>query len=51
MKASRPPVEEWDVDPVATAYVDDEDYAIDCDRLDDIEIFAAGRSMRPVDPD
>jgi hypothetical protein len=51
MKANRTPVNEQDYDAAAAAYVDEEDYAVECDDLDDTEMTAAGRSLRQLSLD
>ena len=51
MKANRTPVNERDYDAAAAAYVDEEDYTVECDDLDDTEMIAAGRSLRQLSLD
>jgi len=36
-----------DLDPDDIGFVDEDDYTIDCDSLEDMEVPEAGRSLRP----
>jgi len=47
MKPSRTPVRFDDYDAEAAGYVDEDDYPIACESLDDMETLAAGRCLRP----
>lgn len=54
MKAIQMPLNEQGFDDelaTAAAYVDEDDYAIDCEALDGAELFSAGRSVRWFEPD
>jgi hypothetical protein len=51
LKANRTPVNEQDYDAAAAAYVDEDDYTVECDDLDDTEMIAAGRSLRQLSLD
>ena len=47
MPQNRVRTEAEDLDPDATGYVDEDDYTIDCDSLEDVELPEASRSLRP----
>jgi len=52
MKAIRMPAYDQDDDAAAAgAYVDEDDYTIDCDGLDGTEMLAAGLCLRRFDVD
>jgi hypothetical protein len=46
MKQNRTPVIDPDYETEADAYVDEDDYTIDCDGLNDTEMLAEGRCLR-----
>jgi len=51
MPDNRKRTEAEDLDPETAEFVDEEDYTIDCDGLDDTEFMAEGRSLRPRSSD
>lgn len=51
MKVNRTFVNDPDYEAEAVAYVDEEDYTMDCDDLDDTEMLAAGRCTWRPDQD
>ena len=51
MKVNRRSVNDPNYDAEAAAYVDEEDYTMDCDDLDDTEMLADGRCMWRYDED
>jgi hypothetical protein len=46
MPDNRKRTEAEDLDPESDRFVDEDDYSIDCDGLDDMEFTAEGRSLR-----
>ena len=47
MLPNRMRAEAEDLDPDDIGFVDEDDYTIDCDSLEDVELPEAGRSLRP----
>ncbi len=47
MLPNRTRAEAEDLDPDAMSFVDEDDYTIDCDSLENVELPEAGRNLRP----